>query len=274
MKFQIGAMTVGDILDRSMRLLMARLPTFYVINLIVLAPMIALQLALPLLTGQATGGVVTPEAAMFALLGVLAAFLLLLILQPIGTAAILHIIAQEFVDRSVTLGQAFAFALSRFGAVLGTSILFGLIWILGLMLCLVPGFIFWMWYVFYAQVPVVEGLSGMAALNRSKELTEGYRGRILGLILLMLVIGWVFQGAAAMLQLVLRPEEVVFTDAGPQRTFHYQNYAINVVVSQLVQILVVTFNAVCMTLAYFDLRIRKEGYDLELAAQQQAPTPS
>jgi len=29
-----------------------------------------------------------------------------------------------------------------------------------------------------------------------------------------------------------------------------------------------------MTLLYFDLRIRKEGYDLELAARQQAGVPT
>jgi hypothetical protein len=31
-----------------------------------------------------------------------------------------------------------------------------------------------------------------------------------------------------------------------------------------------TYSAVCFTLMYFDLRIRKEGFDLELAAKQQS----
>lgn len=38
MRFQIGAMTVGDILDRGLKMLLLKLGTFYVINLIVLAP--------------------------------------------------------------------------------------------------------------------------------------------------------------------------------------------------------------------------------------------
>ena len=46
-------------------------------------------------------------------------------------------------------------------------------------------------------------------------------------------------------------------------------------VTALVNILVQTYGAVCLTLLYFDLRIRKEGFDLELAARQQAtPTVS
>jgi hypothetical protein len=53
--------------------------------------------------------------------------------------------------------------------------------------------------------------------------------------------------------------------------FIYRNYVINVLVIQLVNILVQTYLAVCITLLYFDIRIRKEGFDLELAAQQQSP---
>jgi hypothetical protein len=274
MKFQIGAMTVGDILDRSMRLLMARLPTFYVINLITMSPMIAFQLALPLISGQASEGVTSPEAGMIALLGMLAAIFLYLILQPLGTAAILHIIAQEFVDRSVTLGDAFSFAFRRFGPLLGTSILAGLTIGLGFLLCMVPGILFAIWYAFVAQVVVVEGLSGGAAMTRSKDLTEGYRGRVFGLLALILVINYIFVLAAGMLQFVLPQQELVSTDTGVRQMFSYRNYCINITVSQLVRILVGTFQAVCITLCYFDLRIRKEGFDLELAAQQQAPTPS
>src|SRR5262249_22357332 len=47
MKFRIGEMTVGDILDRGLKLLFSRLGTFYTINLIVLLPVLAFQLAMP-----------------------------------------------------------------------------------------------------------------------------------------------------------------------------------------------------------------------------------
>ena len=41
MKFQIAAMTVGDILDRGLKMLLANLPAFYLINLMVLWPIIS-----------------------------------------------------------------------------------------------------------------------------------------------------------------------------------------------------------------------------------------
>jgi hypothetical protein len=273
MKFQIGAMTVGDILDRGLKLLIARLPTFYLISLIVLAPVIFYLLMLPALMSAESGlGAVVG--------GGLVVWVLALILQQIGAAAILHVISQEFIDQRVGIGAAFGFALKRFGTLILASILTGLMIGFGLILCIVPGIIFWSWYALVAQVVVVEGLGANAALNRSKDLTAGFRGRVLGLLLLFIVIALIPTGAVQLLELVIPSTERVPIDQADAgfglrglaytEVFNYRNYAINTVLGQLVNILVQTFQAVCLTLLYFDLRIRKEGFDLELAARQQA----
>ncbi len=270
MKFQIGAMSVGDILDRGVKLLLARLPALYLINLIVLTPAIAYQLALPLLL---MGNENNPSAAI--LVGVLGGSLVMLfltlILQPIGTAAILHIISQEFIDRRVGIGEAFRFALSRFGPLLGASIMAGLIIGVGMLCCLVPGFIFWTWYVFVAQVVVVEGLSASASLDRSKRLSEGYRMRIFGIIFLIGLLSAVIPTLLdSGLALVLPASEIVPVAGGGVRVVpHYGNQVIHTLFTQLVTILFSAYQAVCLTLLYFDVRIRKEGYDLEVAAASQ-----
>ena len=54
MRLQIGAMSAGDILDRALKLLLGRLLTFYVISLIVLAPIILVQ-ALRCMVSNAPG---------------------------------------------------------------------------------------------------------------------------------------------------------------------------------------------------------------------------
>src|SRR5947209_14566294 len=187
MKFPIGAMSVGDVLDRGLKLLLARLPAYYLINLIVLSPLIVLQaFVLPSVIGSDA-----PENMAGVLVGGgLLALVLTLILQPIGTAAILYIITQDYVDRRVTIGQAFSFALGRFGALLGTSILAGLITGLGFVLCIVPGVYFAVIYAFVGQVVVLEGLSGGEALSRSKNLVSGYFGRTLGVLALIFVINF------------------------------------------------------------------------------------
>jgi hypothetical protein len=274
MRFPIGAMSVGDILDRGLKVLLARLPTFYAINLIVLSPIIALQLLRPELeSGELQPGQNEPLANSPVGVGLifLATLVLNLIFSQIGNAAVLHVIAQEFVDQRVGLGQAFRFAFHRFGRLLGAAILAGLTIGLGFVLCLVPGILFFVWYIFVSQVVVVEGLKAEKALSRSKELTSGYRWRIFGILVLFIVIGMISQGSAGLLERVLPTQESVRTDFGYTSVFIYRNYVINVLVIQLVNILVQTYLAVCITLLYFDIRIRKEGFDLELAAQQQSP---
>lgn len=54
----------------------------------------------------------------------------------------------------------------------------GLIITLGLLLFIVPGIIFALWYMLAPYANLDEGLKGMDALRRSKELTQGLRGKI------------------------------------------------------------------------------------------------
>jgi hypothetical protein len=268
MKYQIGAMTVGDILDRGLKLLFTRLGTFYLINLIFLAPVIVVQLLLPV-----SGMPILMTMSALILL------LLVLILQPVATAAQLYVVAQEFVDRRVSVAQALGFAFPRFGSLLGASIMVGLLFGVGALLCLVPGLIFLVWYIFTTQVIVVEGAGASAAMERSKVLTAGFRWRVFGVFVLVLVLTYIAQFALLSVQYVLPPYENVRTEVVPAfggelqvrtgRKLNYGNYAINVVLQQLATILVQTYGAICWTLFYFDLRIRKEGFDLELAAQKQ-----
>jgi len=268
MKFEIGAMSIGDILDRGLRLLLARLPVYYAINLIVFLPSILMQLVLPYLQSEDIGPTSGPYA-LAALGGTLLVLILTVILRPFGTAALLHIIAQDFINQRAGIGEAFAFAFRRFGTLLGASILAGLMIGFGYIFCIVPGIIFMIWYAFVGQVVVVEGLGAMESLSRSKELTVGYRGRVLGLLALFFVMTIMISVAVGTLNLILPSMQVIPTPTGQRTVYNHANYAIQIAVSSLVSILIETFSAICLTLLYFDLRIRKEGFDLELAAKEQ-----
>jgi hypothetical protein len=257
MKFPIGAMSVGDILDRGLKLLFSRLAIFFAIELIVLSPILVLKLALPDLAVNPFGG----------LLVVLPLFLL----APIGTAAMLRVIMQEYIGERVSLGEAFRFAFSRFLPLLGTTILSSLIITAGMFACCVPGIYFAIVYAFVSQVVVAEKLAGMDALSRSKSLVEGYFGRVIGVLFLIgLIMGFlnmvVAQTTAALLPFVeVVPSKDPFSAI---RISSYPNFAVNQIVDTLVQILVTTYTTICGTLLYFDQRNRKEGFDLQLEAEK------
>ncbi len=264
MKFQLGAMTVGDILDRGLKIMLNRLGVFYVINLLVLTPYILLELALPAILFNAAN-------PLLALVLTLGAVVLMFLLQPIGAAAILHVISEEYVGRRVSLGESLRFALTRFGPLLGTTILAGLIIALGFMLLVVPGIIFWLNYALIAQVVVVEGLSGEPALKRSKDLVTGWRGRVFGIFVLVLVLSAALGIVTAQMEHFLPSYTAVRDAAGrPSVQFNFVNHSFQVLVTLFMNILFSTYSTVCITLVYFDLRVRKEGYDLELAARQEA----
>jgi hypothetical protein len=128
---------------------------------------------------------------------------------------------------------------------------------------------------------VVERHSGAAAMSRSKDLTEGYRGRVFGVILLLGILVGLASLAASLMNNVLPGVEYVKRTGARDNPFdpgipvivNYTNYAINTAVAFLVQIFAGTFLAIATTLLYFDLRIRKEGYDLEVAASRGGDKP-
>ncbi len=210
MLFPIGSMTLGDILDRGLKLLMARLGTFYAINLIVGLPALIVQLVMPSVTasmenpGGPSGGL-----AVGALVGFLVLAFVSLIFAYLGNAASLRVVVQEFVGQPCGMGEALKFAWGRVGALIGTSILAGLAIMGGYFLLIVPGILFSIWFAFIAQVVVVEDLSGSAALGRSRDLTKGFRGRVLWVGFLLIIISLLVSAAAGLLQTVYPSYEVV-----------------------------------------------------------------
>ncbi len=258
MKFQLGAMSVGDILDRGLRILLRRLGTFYVLNLVLLWPILLVSLAIPL---------VPPLFLLVFSLGIL---VLSVILGQVTAGATITVIANDYIDEPVSTGAAIRAAFARLGPLVGTAILSGLIIGLGMVLLIIPGIIFALMYALVGQVVMLEGKSTGAALSRSQELTAGFRGRIFGIMLLVgLLMGILNFGVVLALATAFPPGGPVQTPAGfVMQPYNFGNFAINQVASFLVEVLTGAYASVCLTLVYFDLRVRKEGYDLEVAARK------
>lgn len=257
MDIKLADMSIGDILGRGMALLFKRLPYFYVIQLLVLLPNLALQLTSP----YAPPGM--------ALLIVFVS----IVVGPIGSAAMLRIIVQEYLDGQVSLGEAFVFALSRFLPLFLTSLLMGFLIFLGMLACCIPGIYLAVIWSLMSQVVVVEYLSGMEALNRSKDLVAGHFGQVFGMLLLL---GLILFGATIILQFALAAalpfQEVVLMARPPgaapnpflvqPRIVSYRNFALVHIISTVVMTAIQAYLPVCTTLLYFSLRGRKEGYDM------------
>lgn len=273
MRFPIGSMTVGDVLDRGVRLLIARLPLLFGINLIVMLPMFFFSLAQPFLLQSLMESAKDGEPSASAIIGFagggLAAFALYILFLPLAIAATLTVTIREYLGQTATIGDALGSAFRRFLPLIGTSFLVWLLTMLATLACCIPGIYVGVIYLFASQVVVAEAVGGMPALNRSSSLVSGHWWRIFAVSALVVVIATVVQMIVIMpLAIFLPPQEAVRTEAGMSVVINIKNQLIQAVAQMPLQVVFQAYQAVCTTLLYLDMRIRKEGLDLQIAAQQ------
>lgn len=171
------------------------------------------------------------------------------IVSTIANGAMVWAVAQTYLGEEVTFGTAWGQGFRRALPLIGTGILYGLAVFGGTLLCIIPGLIFAYWFMLYAQTVMLEGLSGSAALSRSKALIKGNFGKVFVLSLLIGVISGVIGAIGG---LIPQPH-------------------VGVVIQVAMQAVIVMFSAAAMTVFYFSCRCEHEDFDLmRLAAAVEA----
>ena len=135
------------------------------------------------------------------------------------------------------------------------------------LLCEVVGLLFCIigyavpWTFLFASIPalLVEGLKGRAALRRSRDLVRGRGWHVFATLGVGYLIGAVITGALAGLLIA-----VLVASHGNVVVFDL----VTGVVTLITTVLVTPFTAALTMAVYFDLRVRKEGFDLWLLAQK------
>ena len=183
----------------------------------------------------------------------------LLIAQPFLVAAISRAAADAYLGERVTLGQTLRYALSRLPAILWVTIITLIVTTIGFILLIIPGIIAAVRLTLTPAVVVVEDVRGTKAVGRSWRLTDGHFWRVLATLILSGIISFV---GAAIIQI---PTEVIATMLGPE------GWPVSALGAALATVLITPFSLLIVVLLYFDLRVRKEGYDIEVMAQELAP---
>lgn len=240
MDYQIRAMSFGEILDMGFRIIRNHFVLLVGLQAIVVVPT---RLVADFINRGAAGS--DPIAV---LAGLLPVFLALLLLQPIIMAAITHAIGENYLSRSVTFGGALRFALSIVLPLVGTWILSSLVVLVGFALLIIPGLILVLAFAVLTPVMVTEQIFGLKALERSYELMKGHKLRALGLLF---VTGILSTSLTAGVDLVAG--FIPFVGS---------------IVAGIVQGAANAFGAAALVVLYFDIRCRKEAFDLEHLARQ------
>lgn len=172
--------------------------------------------------------------------------------------------AEGYLGRPADIGVALRRMLSNAGSLLVAAILRTLLMAVGLGLLFVPGIYFWARYFAAPIVVVLERRGPLAAMGRSSALTSGEKWRVLRTLALVwgiyFVIGFALQ--------------IVTGAFGAGSDPRSPSFMIAQVVSAVFTVLTYPLVSVAQTLLYYDLRIRKEGFDLEMMAADLGEMPA
>ncbi|WP_158814373.1 hypothetical protein [Methylocapsa sp. S129] len=227
------AIRVGDVLGKSFDLFSARWAPFVGLALVAFAPTFAFSFV-PVTPGSSSGS------------GVQFAFIVIrLVCGALANAAVIYGVVQELRGRGFTFSDSLRSGFGRMGAVLGLSLLVGLLVVLASIALVVPGIIVWCMYAVAVPVCVVEQRGARASMTRSSFLTRGNRWRIFGIFALIFVASVVI-GA------------IIGYVAG-----HTGGMYLVLVASYLIEAIVGAFNAVAIGVLYYQLRVAREGVDIE-----------
>jgi hypothetical protein len=295
---EIHPMGVGEILDRSFRLLRKHFLLFFVIIMI---PQGTFFLSNKGMQVYARGGVqqgMNPGMVLGYAVAVLLAVAIMMIIQFWAQGALIYAVSETYLGHETSIGRSYGAMRSRLGRLLGTMFL------MGFLIMLVPGLlgivsaiavpilagmglggstpgilmvgllligIVWFFHLFLNwllvdKVVVLEGEGWRSALRRSKELMntrteQGFWKRPKNKAGLILLLGFLI---GVGIHLLFQTPGLITQWLMPTNTMGLTiQQILNVVATSLATV----FTAIAMILFYYDIRLRSEGFDLKMMAE-------
>jgi len=170
------------------------------------------------------------------------------LVYTIVSGAVTVVASDVYLGQSPDTARAFRAVLERAVPLLVASVVTFVLVALGAVFFLLPALYPLARFFAVRQAVMLERASGPAALVRSSALSVGVKRHVLNTVLLVLLLGIAVSAGAAMV-LSLIPSRVVVNVIGT---------ALNIVIYP--------FFGITETLLYYDVRIRKEGFDVEYLA--------
>jgi hypothetical protein len=263
---------VGEILDagikvylRNARLLMGLAATVVIpvqaISWVVLLSIVTKSDQLPDTTFNAASSGTTTAADNAAQLGAEAVlFVVGLLASALVTAACVKAVSDLYLGQPTDFEKSLRFAARRLPAYLAMEVLY-IVGLAAAFLCLiVPGV--WLYAAWSVSSPAlrIEGLSPARALGRSQELVKGRWFPAAGVILV----------AVVMTGLITAALEALLVGVGflPGQPSVLVGVTLVTLAGTISSIVATPFTATVWTILYYDLRVRREGYDVDLLAEQ------
>ena len=235
--------SAAELIDTAFRMYRQYFAGFITLSALVYLPAFAIGVWVGRLTPMIEDLQPGPTLAMFG------ALFLMVCWYPIMEASLCIATSDRYLGGEIDPGRALRQALSRAGTLIPSKLwqYFVLFW--GFFFLIIPGIYFFGRYFALPQTNLFEGLGIGAGIRRSRELSKGEKWKAiksLGMI-------WLLVLAISMgIGLTLAP------DPGDSPSILAQLF------SSVVSIIAYPLVPITGTLLYYDVRIRREGFDIEM----------
>jgi hypothetical protein len=264
---ELRPLSIGEILDVAIKIYLRNAWTLFRVVLVVVAPVEIVSALIQASAASNGSGIDTTgdidlvdshDLALY-LSAVGAAAILGVLANTVATGASFKAVADAYLGEQPTWRSSLRFAFVRLHSILWITILSGIATAVGFILCGVPGV--YLWIAFAVAVPVLltEGVKGTSALGRSRALVRGRWWGTFGVVLLGTILAGVVSAAIG----ALAGLAAGTTDPGSVAGF-----LVNSVSGTLGSMISTPFTAAFVSVLYFDLRVRKEAFDLQLLAER------
>lgn len=201
-----------------------------------------------------------------------------LILLPFSVGAVYRAVTDVALGRPATIGAVLRETLARYWPLLGLiglGLLLVIGWfiaeVIGFVLLIIPGLAVFCFAVYLAvrwslvvAAMMAEDVGPIRGLGRSWSLVSGSWWRTFGILLIVGILQSIISYALLILF-------TLFADIFSSGDFRAALVSVG---STLLSALVSPITTIAVVLLYFDLRVRKEGLDLDQLAQQTSPGPA
>jgi hypothetical protein len=263
-------LNLGETLDASIKIVRARWKTLATVMIVIALPLELANILIissttdvyqtgSLFSASETSKTTYSDSGAYAA-GQVAVIALAFLSYLLGNVACYRAVADTYMGRETSARASLSFAAGRLGATLWLTILLFVGLVAGFIALFVPGI--WLVIAWSVALPVmlVEGKGGPGALGRSFRLVEGRWWATAGRFLVAYILVFVIAGVASGLISALASGLVSDTSTGALILERAGSF--------LVSLVTTPFIAAVTTLVYFDLRVRKEGFDLALLAER------
>ncbi len=255
MSTMLRPLTLGELLDRAFQLYRSRFAVFAGIAAVAYLPSFVVT-SVRLWVVKPASGFASATITM-----TLVSAVVNLICVAAAQSATIMAVSAAYLDRPITLGEAY-------GRVSGMLVRVSLIMIgmgigitIGFVLLIVPGVILFLMWALAVPVAVLEDAGLGESLSRSRDLTAGHRGRVFVIYLLYFALLLALESA------LLAPFgfAVALRGAtGGAAALSATMLIATAVVGYVIECLVTPILTISLSLMYYDERVRKEAFDIQL----------